>query len=141
MQPELKKEAALRLKIAAGHLNGVRRMVEEERYCVDVMKQLSAVQASLERVQGIILRNHLSTCVSQAVREGRGEAIIDELLAALKYEKSLVDGRTGSVLESAQQELGDSPPGDGPCASVPQTDAAHAKNDTNPPYGEASSGS
>ena len=106
MKPELKKEAALRLKIAAGHLDGVRRMVDEERYCIDVMKQLYAVQASLERVQGIMLKNHLSTCVSQAIREGRGELIIEELLAALKYERSLVDGRSGSVLETAKEPGG-----------------------------------
>lgn len=46
MKPEYKKEAALRLKIAAGHLESVRRMVDDETYCVDLMKQLSAVQSS-----------------------------------------------------------------------------------------------
>ncbi len=51
MKQDYKKEAALRLKIAAGHLEGVRRMVDDEAYCVDLMKQLSAVQASLEKVQ------------------------------------------------------------------------------------------
>ena len=95
MKPEYKKEAALRLKIAAGHLEGVRRMVDDEAYCVDLMKQLSAVQASLERVQQIFLRNHLSTCVSDAIKDGMGEEIIDELMGALKYNKSLTDGRHG----------------------------------------------
>ena len=51
MKQDYKKEAGLRLKIAAGHLEGVRRMVDDEAYCVDLMKQLSAVQASLEKVQ------------------------------------------------------------------------------------------
>jgi len=99
--PEYKKEAALRLKIAAGHLEGVRRMVDDETYCVDLMKQLSAVQASLEKVQQIFLRNHLSTCVSDAIKDGMGEEIIDELMGALKFNKSLTDGRHGVALDDA----------------------------------------
>jgi DNA-binding FrmR family transcriptional regulator len=66
MKEEYKREAALRLKVAAGHLESVRRMLDNDTYCVDLMKQLSAVQASLERVQQVFLRNHLSTCVSVA---------------------------------------------------------------------------
>ena len=93
MLPEYKKEAALRLKVAAGHLEGVRRMVDEDQYCVDLMKQLSAVQGTLQRVQQILLRNHLSSCVSTAIQNGMGEAIIDELMGALKYDTSLIDGR------------------------------------------------
>jgi CsoR family transcriptional regulator, copper-sensing transcriptional repressor len=93
MLPEYKKEAALRLKVAAGHLEGVRRMVDEDQYCIDLMKQLSAVQGTLQRVQQILLRNHLSSCVSTAIKEGMGETIIDELMGALKYDTSLIDGR------------------------------------------------
>ena len=93
MLPEYKKEAALRLKVAAGHLEGVRRMVDEDQYCVDLMKQLSAVQGTLQGVQRILLRNHLSSCVSTAIKDGMGEAIIDELMGALKYDTSLIDGR------------------------------------------------
>jgi DNA-binding FrmR family transcriptional regulator len=93
MLPEYKKEAALRLKVAAGHLEGVRRMVENDEYCVDLMKQLAAVQGTLQRVQQIFLRNHLSSCVSTAIQNGMGEAIIDELMDALKYDTSLIDGR------------------------------------------------
>ena len=99
MKPEYKREAALRLKVAAGHLESVRHMVDNDAYCVDLMKQLSAVQASLERVQQIFLRNHLSTCVSQAIQRGMGEEIIDELMGALKFNKSLTDGRQGIPLE------------------------------------------
>jgi len=99
MKPEHKREAALRLKVAAGHLDSVRRMVDHDAYCIDLMKQLSAVQASLERVQQIFLRNHLSTCVSDAIKEGMGEEIIEELMGALKFNKSLTDGRQGIPLE------------------------------------------
>ena len=111
MLPEYKKEAALRLKVAAGHLEGVRRMVEEDAYCVDLMKQLAAVQGTLERVQQIFLRNHLSSCVSIAIKNGMGEAIIDELMGALKYDTSLIDGRGAAAA--------DVPPAPAVAASVP----------------------
>ena len=105
MKPDYKSEAALRLKITAGHLEGVRRMVDDEAYCVDLMKQLSAVQASLEKVQQIFLRNHLSICVSTAIKDGMGEEIIDELMGALKFNKSLTDGRNGVPVGETVQAL------------------------------------
>lgn len=85
MEQTLKREAALRLKVAAGHLESVRRMVDDDAYCVDIMKQVAAVQSSLEKVQRIVLRNHLLTCVSDAVQRGLGPQIIDELVDAMKY--------------------------------------------------------
>ena len=105
MLPEYKKDATLRLKVAAGHLEGVRRMVEQDEYCVDLMKQLSAVQGTLQRVQQIFLRNHLSSCVSEAIKNGMGDAIIDELMGALKYDTSLIDGggRLGADALSAPE--------------------------------------
>jgi DNA-binding FrmR family transcriptional regulator len=109
--PEYKKEASLRLKVAAGHLEGVRRMVEDDEYCVDLMKQLAAVQGTLQRVQQVILRNHLSSCVSAAIRDGMGDAIIDELMGALKYDTSLIDGRgtLGADVLSAPETASSSP--------------------------------
>jgi hypothetical protein len=65
------------------------------------MKQLSAVQATLERVQQIFLRNHLSTCVADAIQRGMGDEIIDELMEALKYNKSLTDGRAALAAQGA----------------------------------------
>ncbi len=85
MNPELKKDAALRLKVAAGHLDSIRRMVDQDIYCVNIMKQVSAVQASLEQVQRILLRNHLLTCVADAMHDGMGTPIVDELIGAMKY--------------------------------------------------------
>ena len=93
MLPEYKKQAELNLKVAAGHLDGVRRMVEQDAYCVDLMKQLSAVQGTLQKVQAIFLRNHLSSCMSDAIKRGTGEEVINELMTALKYDSSLIDGR------------------------------------------------
>jgi DNA-binding FrmR family transcriptional regulator len=85
MEPELKKDAALRLKVIAGHLESIRRMVDQDIYCVNIMKQVSAVQASLEQVQRILLRNHLLTCVQDAMKDGMGTPIVEELIGAMKY--------------------------------------------------------
>ncbi len=131
MKPEYKKEAALRLKVAAGHLDSVRRMVDDDTYCVDLMKQLSAVQSSLEKVQQIFLRNHLSTCVSDAIRDGMGEDIIDELMGALKFNKSLTDGRTAVPVDDTLDTLrvlsvGEGNDGPECCRPDPITDAVAA---------------
>ncbi|MGH8905526.1 MAG: metal-sensitive transcriptional regulator [Egibacteraceae bacterium] len=76
-----------RLKTARGHLNGVIAMVESGAYCPDVMKQLSAVQGLLESASRVVLRGHLETCVATAMREGRTEAIVDELMETLKFDR------------------------------------------------------
>ncbi|MBW3627380.1 MAG: metal-sensitive transcriptional regulator [Actinobacteria bacterium] len=75
-----------RLRIARGHLDGVIRMVEADAYCPDVMKQLSAVQGSVQQANRRVLRNHLETCVAEAMRAGRTEQIVDELMEALRFD-------------------------------------------------------
>ena len=71
-----------RLRTARGHLDAVIRMVDEDRYCIDVLHQLSAVQGALERVRRDVLEAHLRGCVPEAVAEGRIEDIVDELMSA-----------------------------------------------------------
>jgi DNA-binding FrmR family transcriptional regulator len=85
MKAEHKKAALNRLKTIRGHLDGVIGMVEDERYCPDVMKQVSALQGSLEKVNRILLQNHVETCVMHAVEEGRSGQIVDELMETLRY--------------------------------------------------------
>jgi DNA-binding FrmR family transcriptional regulator len=80
-----KKSALNRLKTVRGHLDGVIRMVEEEQYCPDIMKQISALQGSLEGVNRILLQNHVETCVLEHVQHGRSEQVVDELLETLRY--------------------------------------------------------
>ncbi len=80
-----KKAALNRLKTVRGHLDAVIGMVEAERYCPEIMKQVSALQSSLERVNRVLLQNHLETCVSHAVAEGRTAEIVDELMETMKY--------------------------------------------------------
>ncbi|MEA3075223.1 MAG: CsoR family transcriptional regulator, copper-sensing transcriptional repressor [Actinomycetota bacterium] len=76
-----------RLKTARGHLDAVVRMVEEDAYCPEVMKQLAAVQGSLEKASRLVLQNHLQTCVATAMQEGRTQEIVDELMDALRYRR------------------------------------------------------
>jgi DNA-binding FrmR family transcriptional regulator len=76
-----------RLKTARGHLDAVVRMVEDDTSCPEIMKQLSAVQGSLERASRLVLRNHLETCVAAAMRAGRTAEIVDELMEALRYDR------------------------------------------------------
>lgn len=91
MNPDHKRNAMLRLKTVRGHLDGLIGMVESEVYCPEVMKQVAAVQASLEKVNRILLQNHLETCVTEAIQAGGGEQKIAELVEALRYNGGLTD--------------------------------------------------
>jgi DNA-binding FrmR family transcriptional regulator len=65
----MKNENALkRLRIVEGHLKGVIRMVEEDAYCIDIIRQIQAVEAALNKVSTQILENHLNSCVTIAIR-------------------------------------------------------------------------
>lgn len=103
MKPEHKTSALNRLKTVRGHMDAVIRMVEEESYCPDIMKQVSAVQGSLEKVNRVLLQNHVETCVMHAVNEGRTEQIVDELMETLRY----TPGVTGpkDALETTLTEM------------------------------------
>lgn len=97
MQAEYTRAVVNRLKTVRGHLDGVIRMVEEEAYCIEVMKQLSALQSSLERSNRLVLLNHLDTCFTGAVSDGRGVEALAELVDALKFH----DGLTGPDIAAA----------------------------------------
>lgn len=63
-----RREAIRRLKIAEGHLRGIQRMLDEDTYCIDIIRQIQAVQASLNKVSTELLDQHLNSCVITAVR-------------------------------------------------------------------------
>ncbi|MGI6658168.1 MAG: metal-sensitive transcriptional regulator [Dethiobacteraceae bacterium] len=85
MQGPKKEDTLRRLKTAVGHLKAVERMVEADKYCADVLLQLQAVIASLEKISSIILENHLETCLRAAMRRGEEEEVIAELKTFMKY--------------------------------------------------------
>jgi DNA-binding FrmR family transcriptional regulator len=66
--PEHRQDVVQRLKIAEGHLRGIQRMLNEDAYCIDVIRQIQAVQASLNKISAQLLDNHLNSCVITAVR-------------------------------------------------------------------------
>jgi CsoR family transcriptional regulator, copper-sensing transcriptional repressor len=82
-----KEEALKRLAYIEGHLKGIRKMVEDDIYCVDILKQTYAVQRAIEKFEGILLQGHLKSCVVEGIREGREEEVLDEL--AELYQLSL----------------------------------------------------
>ncbi len=96
MKAEHKQSALNRLKTVRGHLEGVIGMVEDERYCPDIMKQVSALEGSLEKVNRVLLQNHVETCVMHAVEDGRSAEIVDELMETLRYTPS-VTGAKGDI--------------------------------------------
>ena len=86
LDDDTRKDAALRLKSARGHLEGVVRMLEDpEVYCADVLKQIKAVQGALSKVNASVLRAHIRDHVATAAGRGDTEEIVNELMEALKY--------------------------------------------------------
>ncbi len=73
MQQEVKENCLQRLARIEGQVRGIARMVSEERYCIDIITQISAVQAALRKVEGEILQNHVNTCVEHAISSGNAE--------------------------------------------------------------------
>lgn len=87
-----KKTVKQRLASAAGHLKGIERMVEDDTYCIDVIKQVQAVQAALNKVTSIILDNHLHTCVTTAIRDDEPderERVLQEITSVFTMSNKL----------------------------------------------------
>jgi DNA-binding FrmR family transcriptional regulator len=70
IDPDTKQRALSRLRRIEGQVQGVQRMVDEEKYCVDIMLQISAVQGALEQVSKILMARHIETCVMDSVKAG-----------------------------------------------------------------------
>jgi DNA-binding FrmR family transcriptional regulator len=70
MRKDAKSAALKRLSRAEGQVRGLARMVEDDRYCIDIVTQLSAVRAALRRVEEEILRDHVASCVEGAIESG-----------------------------------------------------------------------
>lgn len=86
LDPATRADAVLRLKGVRGHVEGVLRMLEDpDVYCVDVLKQVSAVQGAVRKVSEAVLRSHIRDHVVTAAQRGDSEQIVDELMEALKY--------------------------------------------------------
>lgn len=79
MISDSKVDALKRLSYVEGHLSGIRKMLEEDKYCVDVLKQTYAVRRAIEKIEGILLEGHLHSCVVEGIKTGREDQVLDEL--------------------------------------------------------------
>jgi len=75
---------AKRLNRIEGQVRGIGRMLSEERYCVDILTQVSAVRSALDALALELLEHHLHGCVQQAVKSGKGEPAIDEAMSVIR---------------------------------------------------------
>ncbi|MCH7608709.1 MAG: metal-sensitive transcriptional regulator [Chloroflexi bacterium] len=80
MLDDVKDDALKRLNYLAGHLDGVRRMIEADAYCPDVLKQTYAVRKAISKLETRILEGHLNSCVAEGIRDGRQEQVVSELM-------------------------------------------------------------
>jgi CsoR family transcriptional regulator, copper-sensing transcriptional repressor len=91
---ETKRRLSARLAKAIGHLVSVQKMVDDEKYCIDVLTQMKAVQAALDRTARLMLKQHLNTCVVEAVKADDSERVMEELWQLLR--KGPLDVQDGS---------------------------------------------
>lgn len=82
-----RKEALTRLASIEGHVKGIRKMIEEDAYCVDVLHQTYAVQRAIDKLEDVLLQGHLSSCVPDGFAEGRRDEVISELRELLELAK------------------------------------------------------
>ncbi|MDP9122260.1 MAG: metal-sensitive transcriptional regulator [Acidobacteriota bacterium] len=82
VEPEIKERNRKRLRRIEGQVRGLQKMVEEDRYCADILTQISSVHEALRAVGRELMRNHLKHCATAAIRRGAGdaEAMYDELI-------------------------------------------------------------
>ena len=91
MSDLIKKKTRDRLKRIEGQIAGIRRMVQEDRYCVDILTQTSAAVSALRGVEDVVMQNHLNTCVVDAIRNddpSQQQEKIDEVMVVIgKFRK------------------------------------------------------
>jgi DNA-binding FrmR family transcriptional regulator len=75
-----KQEVLKRLNYIEGHLGGIRKMIEEDKYCVDILRQTYAVRKAIEKLEGLLVESHLHTCVPEGIASGKSETVIEELV-------------------------------------------------------------
>ena len=73
-----------RMRKIEGQAKGIQRMIEEDRYCIDIVQQLTALCAAADEVSLLVLENHIEGCVADAIREQHGEGHIKELIETIR---------------------------------------------------------
>jgi len=78
-----KDDLKKRLARIEGQIRGINRMIDEDRYCIDILNQIAAARAALSKVGMLLLKSHMRGCVTSAIKEERSEPAIDELMDVL----------------------------------------------------------
>ncbi len=76
----VKKDALSRLKKIEGQVRGIMKMIDAEKYCIDIINQITAAEKALDGVAKIVMKRHVESCVSNSIRQGEGQDKIDELI-------------------------------------------------------------
>lgn len=87
MQPKVKLPAVRRLRIIGGQIQGLERMVENDKYCIDIIHQSLAIREALSSFEDLILQNHLATHVAEQMSSGKRRRAIREILSIYKLSK------------------------------------------------------
>ena len=87
MKKEMKPRAIRRLKIIEGQIRGLQKMVEEDKYCIDIITQASAIKEALSGVEDLLLENHLSTHVIHQIKNGEDAQATEEILKVYKLKR------------------------------------------------------
>ncbi len=83
VQPN-KQQMLTRLKRIEGQVRGVHQMIENDRYCVDILHQISAIQSAINKVSLALLEDHTTHCVANAIKGQDGDAAIEELMSVMR---------------------------------------------------------
>ena len=75
-----KQDILKRLGYVEGHIGGIRKMVEDDQYCVDILRQTYAVRKALEKLEALLVEGHLQSCVPEGIKAGREAEVISELV-------------------------------------------------------------
>ncbi|MFZ2126429.1 MAG: metal-sensing transcriptional repressor [Candidatus Microsaccharimonas sp.] len=87
MREDIKTRAVHRLKIVEGQIRGLQKMVEDDKYCIDIITQASAIKEALSSIEDMLLENHLSTHVIHQIRSGNEAQATDEILKVYKLKR------------------------------------------------------
>ncbi len=89
MKQEIKNKALRRLKIIQGQLQGLEKMIDDEKYCIDIITQSSAVKQALSGVEDLVLENHLATHAKEQLKAGENKKLTAEILKVYKLSKKI----------------------------------------------------
>ena len=87
MENQGKSKIVTRLKKIEGQIRGLQKMIEEDKYCVDIITQTSAARSALKSVEDVLLEGHLSTCVIDQIKSGKHETAVEEILKVYRLKK------------------------------------------------------